>query len=85
MEKLVENGLEFTRYNCLEGYVDYTRLNAGHDPNKKKPFSTLNLIVNWLRFKGHPWELYDTKRVREMLSNKDGFTSEELYFLIDNR
>lgn len=50
MERLQENWVKFSRYNCIEGFIDIWRGDCADNPNKEtKSRWNLNSFITYIR------------------------------------
>ena len=78
-----EDWVKFTRYPCLEGYVDHWVGDAALNPNYLEKSVSLTMPAHYFRLNGSgKWVCSSYRFLRDLKEYREGFTAEEVFDFI---
>ena len=78
-----EDWVKFTRYPCLEGFIDHWTGDCSSNPNYSESSLMLNMTADYFRLNGTgKWVCSSYRFLRDLKEFREGFTAEEMFDFI---
>ena len=78
-----EDWVKFTRYPCLEGFIDHWTGDCSSNPNYLESSLMLNMTADYFRLNGTgKWVCSSYRFLRDLKEFREGFTAEEMFDFI---